>query len=307
MAPAALRPLCSLRGICTADAHPFWNLICLPVVLIARSLSIYFFPMLCGSPRATAAPRRARGSTRPPSPPSFTYVERVLRAAATYLYAKSCDCFLYKDDFSRRPSSIGDVDGDLKSTAEWVRAADLDPARRFQLFEGKIEPADLIQSAELGDCYLVAALACLAETPAAIRKIVREDERSARGKYGVHVYDGVAEKWTVVVVDDFVPVYKGTRKPAFIQPHGNELWAVIIEKALAKHCGSYHALEAGHTEWAWNALTGDPAFVLVKSADGASWARSKLVCYEADNKRGAYFTSTGETVSAGALFGVLQA
>ena len=187
-----------------------------------------------------------------------------------------------------------------------MRAADLDPAKRFQLFEGKIEPADLIQG-ELGDCYLIAALSCLAETPAAIRKIFREDERSARGKYGVHVFDGVANKWTVVVVDDFIPVHKGTRNPAFIHPHGNELWAVIIEKALAKFCGSYHALEAGHTEWAWHALTGDPAFMLEKSADGTSWARSKLVCTEATNKRGAYFASTGEKVHTGELFGVLQA
>jgi calpain-15 len=39
-----------------------------------------------------------------------------------------------------------------------------------ELFEGKIEPNDIKQG-QLGDCYLLTALACLAEYPERIKKL----------------------------------------------------------------------------------------------------------------------------------------
>ena len=41
---------------------------------------------------------------------------------------------------------------------EWVRAADLVEGKQPKLYEGKIEPADLVQG-QLGNCWLVAPLA----------------------------------------------------------------------------------------------------------------------------------------------------
>lgn len=273
-------PLCSLKGVCSGDTHPLLNLLLFPVVLTARSIGIYLLPMF------------------------GAYLNRLLRACLTRACARF-SCFMFRDAaFPLQASSIGAMEG--LPEVEWVRIPELDPSKPFRLFEGAIEPADLIQG-QVGDCYLISALASLAETPAAIRSVVLNAERSARGQYSVRVFDGVARKWEVVTVDDFVPVKKGTREPLMIRPHGNEIWACVIEKALAKYCGSYHALEAGHTEWAWHALTGDPAFHLEKSADGASWARSDLLCAAAGNRRGAGFRATGEAVRAGDLFGVMQA
>lgn len=66
-----------------------------------------------------------------------------------------------------------------------------------------------------------------------------------------------AGKFTIVTVDDRIPCKPGTTKPAFTQPNGNELWAMMLEKAFAKFVGSYAALESGQVAWAWEAITGE--------------------------------------------------
>ena len=40
----------------------------------------------------------------------------------------------------------------------------------------------------------------------------------------------------IVKVDDRIPCKKGTKRPHFMKPNGNEMWALILEKAYAKHC-----------------------------------------------------------------------
>jgi hypothetical protein len=47
--------------------------------------------------------------------------------------------------------------------------------------------------------------------------------------------------------------------------HGNELWAMLVEKAFAKFCGGYPKLDGGLSVWAWKALTGDPVRSLESS------------------------------------------
>ena len=128
--------------------------------------------------------------------------------------------------------------------------------QRPQLFEGAIEPNDLCQGA-VGDCWLVAAFACASEFPHVIRRMFQTREYNSRGKYRVKIYDPQAEKFVIVTVDDRIPCQKGTRRPMFMSPNGNELWAIILEKAYAKFCGSYHNLSGGFTLWGWQSMTGD--------------------------------------------------
>jgi hypothetical protein len=70
-------------------------------------------------------------------------------------------------------------------------------------------------------------------------------EYNPRGLYKVRIFDPVKNKFVVVVVDDRIPCKKGSKKPRFMNPNGNELWAIILEKAYAKFCGSYSALDGG--------------------------------------------------------------
>lgn len=49
---------------------------------------------------------------------------------------------------------------------------------------------------------------------------------------------GEEGEWVWVEIDDYIPCKQGTKDPKFAQPHGNELWVMLLEKAFAKFCGS---------------------------------------------------------------------
>jgi len=67
-----------------------------------------------------------------------------------------------------------------------------------------------------------------------------------------------------VVVDDRIPCEKGTKCPCFSQVRRGVVWVCVLEKALAKFCGSYNQLDTGDESWAWQVLTGtkEPLFFL---------------------------------------------
>ena len=166
-----------------------------------------------------------------------------------------CFSWPYKDETFVGASALGDHSkhDSRKQTAarmaaetDWVRAHELKAfkGKRPQLFEGKIEPSDLCQGA-VGDCWLVAAFACASEFPDAIGRMFITQECNPRGLYKVKMFDPIKKKFVVVTVDDRIPCKKGTKKPRFMSPNGNELWAIILEKAYAKWCGSYAALDGG--------------------------------------------------------------
>ena len=127
------------------------------------------------------------------------------------------------------------------------------------------------RSRDLSFAHLVAqALAAAAEQPGLIPRLFVTPRASSRGKYAIQLYDWLARKWVVLAVDDHLPCTRGGKanEPTalFAQPHGREIWVALLEKAFAKLCGSYGALDGGQTAWALNALTGDPVFVLRKAA-----------------------------------------
>lgn len=290
-----LRPrpnLCSLRGVCSFDAHPLINLLCLPIVLVFHTITIYVIPLIT------------------------TYCSRLLRFLAKYI-VNILTCIKFTDStFPPSSRSLGNVEDLDISKVVWVRASELDPSIRSVLFDKKINPGDLMQG-RLGDCWLVAALANLAEYPAAIRNTFVNLERTARGKYSVRIFDPIKKEWQIVVIDDFIPVtrdHQGKFKAVMMTPHGPEMWAILLEKALAKYCGSYNALTGGSAGWAWHVLTGDPVFCLEKSSTGNEYVKNDLVCStdssDPTNRRFSYFLNQkteAEKCHTGDLFGVLQA
>ena len=51
--------------------------------------------------------------------------------------------------------------------------------------------------------------------------------------------------WQEVTVDDYFPCYcKG--QPMFSTSYQNEIWVLLLEKALAKVHGSYYMLKGGY-------------------------------------------------------------
>ena len=124
----------------------------------------------------------------------------------------------------------------------------------YKLFSGKIEVNDIIQGA-LGDCYFLTALANLTKFPGIIfKKIFRTQQISKNGYYELVLrIDGIPR---IVIIDDYIPVYKTNKKPCFAFPHGNELWVMLLEKAWAKINGGYLNIIAGKVAEPFEVLTG---------------------------------------------------
>jgi len=155
---------------------------------------------------------------------------------------------------------------------EWIRAANLnrnDPDNLFYL----VEPTDLLQGS-VGDCWLMSAIAGVAEYPDLIKRLFGQQTVSESGKYSIQLYDMRTSKWIWLDIDDLIPCkprpwYKKEAEPLFAQPCGNELWAILLEKAFARFAGSYGALSGGHAIWAWQCMTGvESQFSVIKNEVG---------------------------------------
>ena len=123
------------------------------------------------------------------------------------------------------------------------------------VFRGEPLPEDAKQGA-LGDCWLLSAIAVLAERPALLRALFPAGGALSRsGAYPVRLcLDG---EWRVIVVDDVLPCTRfGTL--AFSQAARRQLYVPLLEKAFAKSYGCYEAIEAGTCDEALGALTGAP-------------------------------------------------
>lgn len=268
-----------------------WNAVFSPFVLFGWACSIYF----CGCLNA--------------------YFHRGFYKVCCCC-CRCCGCrYLYNDkQFPPNEKSLGKIGGDTanetsgrsKAEVEWRRANELSQHGRMQLFGETVDSNDICQGA-LGNCWLLAALACLAEHKGGINSMFVSKERNPRGKYRLRIYDGVKEKWEYMVIDDFIPCKKGTDRPMFSQPNGNELYAMLVEKAFAKFCGSYAATEGGQTIWALRAMTGDPARWFSRDDAKTSWERCDLVNLDKkDDRRACAFVKKGERIANEDMFQVLR-
>jgi len=261
------------REVCDGEAGFWVNLLLFPFVLLWNATSIYIIPCFQVLGR------------------------RFYRAFCRSCVDSCCGPWVFTDTEFEGPAAIGTSGG---QQADWVRAVDLLADKKDangkplkpKLYEGGITPGDLAQGA-VGDCWLVAALACVAEYPDAIRKVFLTPEYNSRGIYRVRLFDATKGAWVVVTVDDRIPCKPGTKQPLFMKLQGCELWAVLLEKAFAKFCGSYGALDGGWAMWGWRALTGDNVFRL--RLDGDQWKRIDFEMKRATGEIDGTFRATRES------------
>lgn len=122
-----------------------------------------------------------------------------------------------------------------------------------QLVRDGFSPAD-VQQRTLGDCYFLATLAGFAATrPEVLRDAIKDN---GNGTFTVRFFQddpvyGVQP--VLVTVDDDLPMRHG--EPIYANTPNGELWPAILEKAYAKHHGSYGLIGNG-------ALPGQVAFEL---------------------------------------------
>ncbi|XP_039997575.1 calpain-5-like [Xiphias gladius] len=131
-----------------------------------------------------------------------------------------------------------------------------------RLFVDGISTRDLHQGS-LGNCWMVAAISCLASEPSLWKKVIPDHVEQEWNPKRPDLYAGIfhfrfwrSGRWMDVVVDDRLPV-SGDGVLLFCRSATpREFWSALLEKAYAKVNGCYEALEGGNTAEALIDFTG---------------------------------------------------
>jgi len=255
---------------CCKKCH-WWLIACIlnamacPVIMMVYACKIYFIPCLVAvCQRSCVLCMKAVCCCKciwqytdgqfPPNKASLGECKGLTRKGITSGTPPEVGCCTYGE------AKYLEKDGKI----QWIRGSSIIKETK-NLFSGGVTPDDVAQG-QLGNCWLLAAAATLADHDGIIESCFVSRWFNPAGKYTMKLFNG--KKTEHVTVDDFIPCRAGDGRPLFAFPVGQELWVLLLEKAFAKFMGSYHALEGGLPVFAMHIITGCPCLHWQKMGNG---------------------------------------
>ena len=143
-----------------------------------------------------------------------------------------------------------------KDEIEFKRATEIyGCGTRFVLISDNMKMDDIVPG-EIDDSYFLFSVQNLCKNPGNINKLFKKSGTyfNPDGYYELILFiDG---KPQIVIVDDYLPVKKGTNELVFAKSKKNEIWISLLEKAWAKVNGGYANIIGGTPMEALEFLTG---------------------------------------------------